>query len=149
MAYIDIPLSKFIGGGDELIERLYALPEESIEDAVRDDFELIMNLPTVEGYNPTRDHKPSVIWDKKFEPIFGCDNVCIYDPYYLLYIQIVNYICEKFEEDGEFKYTLVEDDEIVGCFELNNKNSVEEFLAHIVKTVHCTLYDLKNNINLC
>lgn len=146
---VDIPLSNFIGGGKELIERLYAVPDETMTEK-KDDYELIKNLPTIEGYKPTRDHKPSVLWDKSFEPIFGSDNVCILDPYYLLYIQVVNYISEKFDEEGVFKYCYQskDDAELVGCYELNSKEDITEFLGHIIQTVPCSLFDIKENLGL-
>ena len=143
MAYLEIPLSNFIGYDNTIIETLYAVPEKlNLEE--RDDTELIMNLKPIEGYNPTRHHVPSVIWDKEFEPIFGCDNVCIYDPYYLLYLKLVDYIIEKFEENGEFKYC-VDNDTI---YELNHKNDVKNFLAHIIQTVPCSLYEIELNLGL-
>ena len=144
MAYLEFPLSNFIGHSLDIIETLYAVSENfNLEE--RDDTELIMNLKPIEGYKPTRDHTPSVLWDKEFEPIFGCDNVCIYDPYYLLYLKLIDYITEKFEEEGIFKYC-VDNDTV---FELNCKDDVKDFLAHIIQTVPCSLYEIKENINLC
>lgn len=148
MSYVEIPLSNFIGGGKELIERLYSIPDDTVTEK-QDDYEKIQNLPTIEGYKPTRDHKPSVIWDKSLEDIFGTDNVCIYDPYYILYIQLVNHISEKFDCDGEFKYCCDAGDDVVGCFQLTSKDDITEFLTHIIQTVPCTLYDIKENVNLC
>ena len=149
MAYLDIPLSMFVGHSQDIIETLYAVPENfNLEE--RDDTELIMNLKPIDGYKPTRNHTPSVLWDKEFEPIFGCDNVCIYDPYYILYSKIKEYIYLKFEETGEFRYCYNDknDDEIVGCYELNNLDGIKDFLVHIIQTVPCTLYDVADNIGL-
>ena len=103
-----------------------------------------MNLKPIEGYNPTRHHTPSVLWDKEFEPIFGCDNVCIYDPYYLLYLKLIDYIIEKFDENGEFKYC-VDNDTV---YELTAKEDVKDFLADIIQTVPCSLYEIKENLGL-
>jgi hypothetical protein len=149
MAYVDIPLSNFIGGGKELIERLYALPDDTVIEK-KDDYEVIQNLPTIEGYKPTRDHKPSVIWDKDLEGIFGTDCICIHDPYYLLYIDLVKHITEKFDCDGAFKYCYQskDDADVIGCCELNSKEDITEFLAHIIQTVPCSLYDIKENLGL-
>jgi hypothetical protein len=150
MAYVDIPLTNFVGtGGKELIERLYALPDDTVIEK-KDDYEVIQNLPTIEGYKPTRDHKPSVIWDKDLEGIFGTDCICIHDPYYLLYIQLVKHITEKFDCDGEFKYCYQskDDADVIGCCELNAKEDITEFLTHIIQTVPCSLYDIKENLGL-
>jgi hypothetical protein len=146
---VDIPLTNFIGGGKELIEKLYTLPHDTVTEK-RDDYEIIQNLPTVENYKPTRDHKPSVIWDKKLEGIFGSECICILDPYYLLYIQLVNHISEKFDCDGEFKYCYQskDDDQLIGCCELNENNNITEFLTHIIQTVPCTLLDIELNLGL-
>lgn len=158
---VDVPLSNFIGGGKELIERLYAVPDDTMTEK-KNDYEIIQNLPTIEGYKPTRDHKPSVLWDKSFETIFGSDNVCILDPYYLLYIQLVNHISKKFDEEGVFKYSAVlgsetpeqacyqskDDAEVIGCYELNSKDDITEFLGHIIQTVPCSLFDIKENLGL-
>jgi hypothetical protein len=136
-------------GGKELIERLYAVPDENVIEE-RDDYEIIQNLHTIEGYKPTRDHTPSTIWDKSLEGIFNTDCICIHDPYYLLYLQLVKHISEKFDCDGEFKYCYQSKDdvEVVGCCELNSKEDITEFLVHIIQTVPCTLYDIKENIGL-
>jgi hypothetical protein len=143
MAYLDFPLSNFIGHSSEIIETLYAVPENfNLQE--RDDTEFVMNLKPIEGYNPTRDHTPSVLWGEEFEPIFGCNNVCIRDPYYILYLKLIDYITEKFEEDGFFKYCI--DNDIV--YELNHKDDVKEFLAHIIQTVPCSLYDIKENLGI-
>jgi hypothetical protein len=146
---VDIPLSKFTGGDKDLIERLYAVPDENIIKE-HNDYELFLNLPAVENYKPTRDHKPSNIWDKKLEPILGTANVCILDPYYLLYIQLVNHISEKFDCDGEFKYCYQskDDGELIGCCELNSKEDITEFLTHIIQTIPTTLFDIKENLGL-
>lgn len=143
MAYLEFPLSNFIGHSEGIIETLYTIPENfNLEE--RDDTDLVMNLKPIESYNPTRHNIPSVIWDKEFEPIFGCDNVCMYDPYYILYLKLIDYIIEKFEEDGEFKYCIDND----SVYELNHKNDVKDFLAHIIQTVPCSLYEIKNNLNI-
>jgi hypothetical protein len=146
---VDIPLTNFIGGGKELIEKLYGLPDDTLIEK-RNDYEIIQNLPTIPNYKPTRDHKPSVIWDKSLEGIFGTDCICIQDPYYLLYIQLVNYISEKLDCDGIFKYCYQskDDAELIGCYELNSKEDITEFLTNIIQTVPCTLWDIKENIGL-
>lgn len=147
MSYVDIPLSKFIGDGRDLIERLYSIPDQSMTEK-KDDYEIIQNLPAIENYKPTRDHKPSVIWDKSLEGIFGADNVCIYDPYYILYIQLVNHISEKFDCDGEFKYCFNAGDDVVGCFQLTDKNDITDFLTNIIQNVPSTLFDVKENLGI-
>ena len=149
MAYVDIPLSNFIGEKKELLDMLYAVPDKTVAEH-RNDYELVLNLPTNENYKPTRDHTPSVLWNDEFEPIFGTKNVCIYDPYYLLYLKLIDHIIEKFEEDGIFKYCYQskDDEEVVCCSELTVKEDVKDFLAHIIQTVPCTLYDIKENLGL-
>jgi hypothetical protein len=147
---VEIPLTNFVGtGGKELIERLYAVPDQTVTEK-KDDYEIIQNLPTVENYKPTREHKPSIIWDKTLEGIFGTDCICIYDSYYLLYLQLVKHISEKFDCDGEFKYCYQskDDDELIGCCELNTKEDITEFLTHIIQTVPCSLYDVELNLGI-
>jgi hypothetical protein len=147
---VEIPLTNFVGtGGKELIERLYALPDDTVTEK-KNDYEIIQNLPTIEGYKATRDHVPSVIWNKELEPIFGSDNVCILDPYYILYLQLVKHITEKFDCDGAFKYCYEskDDADVIGCCELNAKGDIVDFLTHIIQTVPTTLYDIADNIGL-
>jgi hypothetical protein len=149
MAYLEIPLSNFIGHSSDIIETLYAVPEKlNLEE--RDDTELIMNLKPIDGYKPTRDHKPSTIWNKELEGIFGSECICILDPYYLLYIQLVNHISEKFDEEGIFKYCFQskDDEELVGVYELTVKEDITEFLTHIIQTVPCSLYEIELNLGL-
>ena len=145
---VDIPLSMFTGsGGKELIERLYALPDDTVTEK-KDDYEIIQNLPTIEGYKPTRDHKPSTFIDEDLEPIFGDKQISFYDNYYLLYTKIKEYIYLKFEEDGFFKYCFQAGDDVVGCYELSDKDDIKQFIVHIVSSVPCTLFDIKENIGL-
>jgi len=146
---VEIPLSNFVSDGRELIERLYALPDDTLTEK-KDDYEVIQNLPTIENYKPTRDHKPSVIWDKTLEGIFGSDCICIHEPYYILYIKLVNHISEKFDCDGNFKYCYQskDDNELICCCELSSKEDITEFLTHIIQNVPCTLYDVKENIGI-
>lgn len=146
---VDLPLQNFIGDGRELIERLYAVPEQSMTEK-KDDYEKIQNLPTIEGYKPTRDHKPSVIWDKTLEGIFGTDCICIHDPYYLLYLQLVKHISENFNEDGIFRYCYQskDDKDVVCCCELSDRGDITEFLTNIIQNIPCSLYDLKENLGI-
>jgi hypothetical protein len=79
-----------------------------------------------------------------------------------LYLQLVKHITEKFDCDGEFKYSAVlgsktpeqacyqskDDEELIGCCELNAKEDITEFLTHIIQTVPTTLYDVADNIGL-
>lgn len=152
MAYVDLPLSNFIGHSSEIIERLYDAPDMNnpthLEE--RNDYDLLVNLPTIGGYKGSRDHTPSVIWDKEFNAIFGCDNVCIYDPYYILYSKIKEYIYLKFDDEGVFKYCFQskDDDDVIGCYELNDKEDIVGFLVHIIQNVPCTLYDIKDNLGI-
>lgn len=162
MSVIEVPLSKFMGYDSSIINTLYATP--NTENSVHlhylesDDTQKFLELPTVEGYNPKRDHTPSVIWDDKFEIIFGCKNVCIHDPYYKLYCEIKNHIVTKIEADGAFGYVhekTVENDEPENStenihmeFEVNNIEDIERFLDELISKLKLSLYDIKTNIGL-
>jgi hypothetical protein len=147
MAYVDIPLSKFIGGGSDLVERLYSPPPHP-DDNQHTDYDKLMKLEPPKNYKPTRVEKPSYFIDQDLEPIFGDKQISFYDNYYLLYAKIKEYIYLRFEEDGFFKYCFKAEDDLVGCYELSNKEDIKSFLVHIVVNVPCTLYDVADNIGL-
>jgi hypothetical protein len=147
MAYIDIPLSKFIGGSNDLVERLYAPPPHP-DDNQHTDYEKLMKLEPPKNYNPTRVDKPSSFFDEELEPIFGDKQISFYDNYYLLYTKIKEYIYLKFEEDGFFKYCFQAGDDVIGCYELSDKDDIKQFIVHIVSSVPCTLFDIKENLGL-
>jgi len=148
MAYVDIPLTNFVGnGGKDLIERLYAPPPHP-DDNQHTDYEKLMKLEPPKNYTPTRVEKPSYFIDERLEPIFGDKQISFYDNYYLLYCKIENHIAEKFEEDKCFKYCFQAEDDLVGCYELSDKDDIKQFISHIVTTVPCTLFDIKDNLGI-
>jgi hypothetical protein len=152
----EVPLSMFLGHSSELIETLYSGP--SMDDPEvwkeRNDYELVMNLKPIEGYNPTRVSQPSYFFDDELIPIFDSNQICIYEPMYFLYCKLKDYIYKKIEADGIFKYVFVqskddaESDDIIGCYELTNKDDIKSFLVHIVSTVPCSLFEIKENLGL-
>jgi hypothetical protein len=150
MSYVDIPLSMFVGGQRDLIDRLYEAPDPNHIASERDDYKKILELEPPKNYNPTRVDKPSYFIDEELAPVFGDKQISFYDPLYLLYSKIKEYIYLKFDEENIFRYTFQckDDEDMIGCYELENKEDVKNFIIHIVVNVPCTLYDIKENLGL-
>jgi len=127
MAYVDIPLSCFTGsGGQELIEQLYAVPDKNAEVQKRpDDYEVIQNLPTISGYNPTRGHKPSTIWDNELEPIFGTSNICIFSQEYKVFENLKHQIMCVVDKSSHIAFTVKNTDFVAF------PDSINEFMVQL------------------
>ena len=125
---------------------------EYLNDGAKDDLQKVLDLPTIQGYKPTRVHVPSVIWDDKFEIIFGCKNVCIHDSYYKLYCCIIDHITSQIEVHGNFVYAhdkVIDDgDDIHMEFELRNVEDIPRFLDELVLKIPCSLYEIELNLGL-
>jgi hypothetical protein len=153
MSYVDIPLTMFVGGHRDLIERLYSAPDINNPEHLtqeRDDYHKLLEIEPPKNYNPTRVTQPSYFIDDELAPVFGDRQISFYDPLYLMYSQIKEHIYSKFEEDGNFRYTFQskDDDDVIGCYELENRDDIKTFIIHIIQTAPSTLYDIADNIGL-
>lgn len=122
---VDLPLTNFIGDGKELIERLYALPDENDKMVKRDDYEVIMDLPTIKGYNPTRVDKPSYIWSDELAPIFGDRQICIFSQEYKVFEELKDHITQVVEKSGGVAFTVKNTDYIALV------DSINEFMVEL------------------
>jgi hypothetical protein len=148
MSIVDIPLSMFTGEKSDILEQLYEEPKPLEERDTSNDYEKYLNLEPPENYNPSKVTQPSYFYDDELEPIFGTSQICIYDKYYLLYEKIKQLICDEIESHSIFRISLkksVEDnDDEEFEFEITEKENVKNFIANIVTTVPCSLYEIVN-----
>ena len=151
MAYLEIPLSYFTGESLDIVERLYDAPRIGEETDIRDDYEKVVSLEIPEKYNPTRVAQPSYFWDDEMAPLFGSSQICIYDNYYILYSEIKEHIYKEVELHSIFRIKIEkEDSEETPTFEfeLTDKEDTKKFIIDIVTSVPCSLYEIKNNLNI-
>jgi hypothetical protein len=150
MAYVEIPLSYFIGEKMDIIERLYDAPRIGEEVDSRDDYQKIIDLEPPKNYNPIKVTQPSYFWDDELTPLFGTSQICIYDPYYLLYSELKEHIYKEIENNTIFRVKIdkiVDDETIYFDFEFTDKENINNFLIDVITTVPCSLYEIKNNLN--
>lgn len=151
MAYLEIPLSFFTGEKLDILERLYDAPRIGDEVDIRDDYEKVVGLEIPEKYNPTRVAQPSYFWDDEMTPLFGSSQICIYDPYYLLYCELKEHIYKEVESHSIFRIKMekkVEDETMEFEYELTDKEDTKKFIIDIVTSVPCSLYEIKNNLTI-
>ena len=149
MAYLEIPLSYFTGEKMDIIERLYDAPRIGVESDTRDDYEKVTALEIPKNYNPTRVVQPSYFFDDELTPLFGSSQICIYDPYYLLYSELKEHIYKEIENHSVFRVKIdknVEDETMYFDFECFDKENIKNFLIDVITTVPCSLYEIKNNL---
>lgn len=107
--FVEIPLSKFIGESPDLINTLYSGPDMNNPVHLANkigDYEKVMNLPTIEGYKPTRVEQPSYIWCDQLAPIFGSGQICIYSEEYKFFEQLKNEIMYVVERSSGVAFTI-------------------------------------------
>jgi hypothetical protein len=143
----------FVGGHRDLIDRLYSGPDMNNPEHLtheRDDYHKFLELEPPKDYNPTRVTQPSYFFDDELAVVFGDRQISFYDPLYLMYSRIKEHIYSKFEEDGIFRYTFQskDDEDVIGCYELENKEDIKTFIIHIIVNIPCTLYDIKENLGI-
>ena len=149
MAYLEIPLSYFTGEKMDIIERLYDAPRIGVESDTRDDYEKVTALEIPKNYNPTRVVQPSYFFDDELTPLFGSSQICIYDPYYLLYSELKEHIYKEIENHSVFRVKIdknVGDETMYFDFECFDKENIKNFLIDVITTVPCSLYEIKNNL---
>ena len=122
---VDIPLSMFTGEKTDIIDKLYALPNETDKTEKRDDYEVVMNLPTIAGYKPTRVEKPSYIWSDELAPIFGDRQICIFSQEYKVFEELKDHITQVVEKSGGVAFTVKNTDYIALV------DSINEFMVEL------------------
>jgi len=139
MSWVDVPLEMFIGGKCDLIERLYSGPDMNNPEHLtseRDDYKKIMELPTVENYNPTRVDKPSYIYCDQLAPIFGSSQICIYSEEYKFFEHLKNEIMYVVEKSSGVGFTILNQDFIAF------PDNINEFLVELFVFNKCSWKDL-------
>jgi hypothetical protein len=149
MSYVEIPLSHFVGEKMDILERLYDAPSIGKQSDERDDYQKIIDLEPSKNYNPVKVIQPSYFWDDELTPLFGSSQICIYDPYYLLYSELKEHIYKEIENHSIFRIKIdknVEEEIMYFDFELMDKEDTKKFLIDIITSVPCSLYEIKNNL---